>query len=76
MEKIPSLTVRSKAIANALETHIDRLKAELKVLESRKVRHGVRSVGGPWIDRTEETIHDRRNLVATLEAVRKFVSRD
>jgi adenylylsulfate kinase-like enzyme len=68
------LTVRSKAIAHALETHLDRLKAELKALDGGKVRHAVRLNDGPWIDKTEETIHDKRNLVATLEAIKKVVS--
>jgi len=67
------LTVNSKAFASALEIRLDRLKAELIDLDGGKVRHAVRHNGGRWIDKTEETIHDKRNLVATLEAIRKVV---
>jgi adenylylsulfate kinase-like enzyme len=68
------LTVTSKAIAKALDIHLDRLKAELVALDGGKVRHAVRHNGGQWIDKTEEAIHDKRNLLATFEAIRRFVS--
>lgn len=75
-DESPSLTAVRKAIVGALETHLDRIKGELKVLEDGNVRHATQEGGGRWIDKTEEAIHDKRNLLATLEALLRAISPD
>jgi hypothetical protein len=57
------------AITSAIEAHVERLHTEIEPLQRGEVRHASRLRNGAWQDRTEETVHDKRNLLATLEAL-------
>ena len=57
------------AIISAIEAHVQRLHTEIAPLERGEVRHASRPCNGAWQDRTEQAIHDRRNLLATLESL-------
>ncbi len=58
-----------ESLARSVEAHMDHLKGDLQQIEQRGVRKGRRTTRGPWEDRTEQAIHDQRNLLTTLEAV-------
>lgn len=57
------------AISSAIEAHVQRIRTEIKPLQRGEVRHASRLRNGAWQDRTEQAIHDKRNLLATLEAL-------
>lgn len=60
----------------ALDAHIDLLLADLEKHEQRGLRTGERMGSGPWVDRTEQTIHDKRNLVAALSSIKMRLLKD
>jgi hypothetical protein len=57
------------AVANGIESHLDRLKAEVIRLKGGEVRHAIMRRHGCWEDCTNEAIHEKRNLIAVLEAM-------
>jgi hypothetical protein len=58
-----------KTIACTIDAYVLRLRGEIDGLQRGDVRHAARIRNGAWQDRTAEAIHDKRNLVATLEAL-------
>jgi hypothetical protein len=68
------LAVDWTVLKGSIEAHLDRVKAELGMLEAGDVRRGTRHRGGPWQDNTVAVIHEARNLMATLEALLQIVS--
>ena len=57
------------AISSAIEAHAQRIRTEIKPLQRGELRHASRLRNGAWQDRTEQAVHDQRNLLATLEAL-------
>jgi hypothetical protein len=66
------LTSHPSALRSALHTLIDRLETDLVAIDKGDIRYGIRKRAGPWTDTTEETIHDKRNMIATLNALLKL----
>lgn len=63
-----------RKFATALDDQIDRLKFQLQQFEQGGVRYGQRTGDEGWQDRTQQTIHDQRNLVAVLGAIRNYLA--
>jgi hypothetical protein len=57
------------AVASGIEAHLYRLKADVSQLECGELRHGIMRRHGRWEDRTNEAIHEKRNLIAALEVM-------
>lgn len=57
------------AVASGIEAHLDRLKTEVIRLEGGELRYEIMRRHGRWEDRTNEAIHEKRNLVGALEAM-------
>jgi hypothetical protein len=64
-----------EALARDVEGHIDHLKADVQKIETGGFRKGQRTSEGMWEDRTEQVIHDQRNLIRTLEVVLDLILR-
>jgi adenylylsulfate kinase-like enzyme len=60
------------AVANGVEAHLNRLKTEVIRLEGGELRHAIMQRHGRWEDRTNEAIHEKRNLIAALEVMLKL----
>lgn len=68
------MAVNLTVLKSSIEAHLDRVKADLGMLEAGDIKRGTRHRNGPWEDTTVAVIHDTRNLVATLEALLQIVS--
>ena len=60
------------AVASGVEAHLDRLKKEVSQLECGELKHGIMRRHGRWEDRTNEAIHEKRNLIVVLEVILKL----
>lgn len=64
----------AKRLSTMLESQIDLLEFEVKRLEEGGCRFGERVGNDHWQDRTEQAIHDKRNLIVTLSSVRALLA--
>jgi hypothetical protein len=63
------LADRTAYIRNLEELVIPGLRAELEPLESGKTQTAKRSLGGPWIDTTQNNIRLLKEAIARYEAI-------
>jgi hypothetical protein len=62
-----------KNITGGFDSLIAKLQHDVKLMEQGDVRVSERVLDG-WNDRTEQEIHDKRNLISTLQATLRVIA--